>query len=131
MTGTIINILVFMTISSAIAFYLGYMFGTTKAYTKKVKLNPIFKNQCNIYHKPLIMSLPKRAGKDNLTEVKGINEALENELNKLGIFHFEQISKWTNKNLEWVEVFLGIEKQISDEKWISQASSLYSKSLKK
>lgn len=124
MLATVINILSCMILTSGIAFYLGFMFGRTKAYSGKVRINPIFKNKCNIYNKPLILSLPKRGGKDNLLEINGINEDLEKELNKLGIFHFEQISRWTNKNIEWIELFFSIEDKITSEKWVSQANDL-------
>jgi len=121
---TIINILLTLLICSSITFYLGYLFGVSRILTPKSRINPIFQEHGNIYNKPLILGSPRLKGKDDLKEIVGITSALEKQLNELGIFHFDQISKWTSKNHEWVEAFLDIPGQISKEKWISQALRL-------
>ena len=126
MVETIINMLASIFITSAIAFYLGFLFGKSKVSRSRTKVNPIFRVQGNIYNKPLIMGVPRPKGKDDLQEIDGIDATLEYELNELGIYHYDQISKWSSKNSEWIEVFLNIHGQVSSDNWISQASSLSS-----
>lgn len=76
----------------------------------------------NIYNKPLIRSSPRPNGKDSLTQIDGIDRELENRLNQLGIYHFDQIAKWSSKNCHWVEEFLTLEdNQIREQKWIDQS----------
>ena len=60
----------------------------------KYALNPIFKKNSTLDFKPLILTSPKPSGKDELIKIKGINNKIESDLNNLGIYHFEQISKW-------------------------------------
>jgi len=93
---------------------------------KKPSLNPIFRKNSSVDNKPLILSSPRQAGKDNLKKIKGINSEIETELNNLGIFHFDQISKWTNKNCDWVEEFLQLPGCAKKYQWIDQARILES-----
>ena len=92
----------------------------------KHSLNPIFKKNSNLDFKPLILTTPKPSGKDNLTKIKGINTKIERDLNNLGIYHFEQISKWSNKNAEWIEEFLLLPGIARSYQWIEQAKILHS-----
>ena len=96
--------------------------------SEKVKhsLNPIFKKNSTLDFKPLILSTPKPAGKDNLTKIKGINTKIEADLNNLGIYHFEQISKWSSKNAEWIEEFLLLPGIARSYQWVEQAKILHS-----
>ncbi len=76
----------------------------------------------NIYNKPLIRSAPRPNGKDQLSQIEGIDKTLEEKLNQLGIFHFDQIAKWSSKNCHWVEEYLTLEdNQIKEQNWIEQA----------
>lgn len=93
---------------------------------KKPSLNPIFRKNSSVDNKPLILSSPRQSGKDNLTKIKGINLQIETELNTLGIFHFDQIAKWTNKNCDWVEEFLQLPGCAKKYQWIDQARILES-----
>ena len=124
MASTIINILLSLFICSSITFYFGYLFGRSRAPLRGSRLNPIFKQEGNIYNKPQILGVPRPKGKDDLKEIKGIDSDLESELNDLGIFHFDQISKWSSRNQEWVEVYLNISGQIESDKWLSQSVRL-------
>lgn len=92
----------------------------------KTEINPIFKKNSSLDNKPLVMSFPKPTGKDNLKKIKGIDNAIETDLNSLGIYHFDQIASWSNKNCDWVEAFLlqpGCAKQ---NQWVEQAKILKS-----
>ena len=95
---------------------------------EKVKsaLNPIFKKNSTLDFKPLILTSPKPSGKDELIKIKGINNKIESDLNNLGIYHFEQISKWSNKNCEWIEEFLLLPGIARGHNWVEQAKVLQS-----
>ena len=90
----------------------------------KTQINPIFKKSSHLDFKPLVISFPKSTGKDNLMKIKGINSKIENDLNNLGIYHFEQIAKWTNKNCDWEEEFLMVPGCAKNNQWVEQAKIL-------
>lgn len=86
-----------------------------------------FKVQGNIYNKPIILSKPRPTGEDDLKEIEGIDFKTEEELNHLGIFHYDQIAKWSDKNCEWISEYLCLENRIQEEKWVEQAKVLNKK----
>lgn len=88
----------------------------------KFKMNPIFNKSASLDFKPMVLSSSSK--KDNLKKIKGIDEAIEEELYKLGIYQFEQISNWSWKNVEWVENFLNIPNHIRKNQWVEQAKIL-------
>ena len=90
----------------------------------KSTLNPIFRKNSNLDYKPLILTTPKPTGKDSLIKIKGINSKIEIDLNNLGIYHFEQISRWSNKNAEWIEEFLLLPGIARNNQWVEQAKIL-------
>ena len=63
---------------------------------------------------------------DNLKKIKGINSKIENDLNTLGIYHFEQISNWSTKNCDWIEEFLHFRGVAKSNQWVDQAKILTS-----
>ena len=102
-----------LVIAGIIGFIIGYLIGKNKGLPKiesirneekkddfkneKIKhpINPVFKKNSTIDFKPLILTTPKLSGKDSLIKIKGIDEKIEIALNNLGIYHFDQISKWS------------------------------------
>ena len=135
-------IVVNLIIAAIIGFVVGYIIAKSK-YSKidsiegdnkdlrpetkaKSGINPIFKKNSKLDFKPLILSSPKLIGKDNLKKIKGINSKIENDLNTLGIYHFEQISKWSSKNCDWIEEFLHFPGCAKNNQWIDQARILQS-----
>ena len=92
----------------------------------KTAINPIFRKNSQLDFKPLVLSSPRPIGKDNLKKIKGINSKIENDLNTLGIYHFEQISKWSSKNCDWIEEFLHFPGCAKNNQWIDQARILQS-----
>lgn len=135
-------IVVNLVIAGIIGFIIGFIVGRNRfpkiksleneklddVRSEKTKhsINPIFKKNSNLDFKPLILTTPKPTGKDNLTKIKGINTKIEMDLNNLGIYHFEQISKWSNKNAEWIEEFLLLPGIARSYQWIEQAKILNS-----
>ena len=112
----------------SIAALIGFLLGRTTNTNKKNIYNSSnygYKNQGNIYNKPLIRSLPRPSGKDNLKNIESINDELEEKLNDLGIYHFDQIAKWSPKNCRWVEEYLILEdNMINENDWIQTAKGL-------
>jgi NADH-quinone oxidoreductase subunit E len=77
--------------------------------------------------KPRTMKAPRKAGADDLKMIKGVGPKLEKLLNTLGFFHFDQVAKWTDEELAWVDQNLeGFKGRASRDEWVSQAKILAS-----
>jgi NADH-quinone oxidoreductase subunit E len=76
--------------------------------------------------KPILLSKPKNGEKDNLQLIKGIGNVLEKVLNDMGVFHFEQIANWTEKEINWIDKSIAFPGRIQREKWVEQAKKLFS-----
>ena len=77
--------------------------------------------------KPRTMKAPRKAGADDLKMIKGVGPKLEKLLNTLGFFHFDQISKWSDDELAWVDQNLeGFKGRASRDEWVAQAEILAS-----
>jgi len=63
-------------------------------------------------------------GKDKLSTIKGIGPVLEEKLNKLGIYHFDQIAVWTVEQQAWIGKELQFPKRVEREEWVKQAKEL-------
>lgn len=136
-------IVINLVIAGIIGFILGYIVGRnsfpkiksiesdnrvddSREDRVKSTLNPIFKKNSILDYKPLILTTPRPTGKDPLIKIKGINSKIEVDLNNLGIYHFEQISNWSNKNSEWIEEFLLLPGIARNNQWVEQAKILAS-----
>lgn len=135
-------IVINLVIAGIIGFVLGYIIGRnsfpkiesiendrvddSREDRVKSTLNPIFKKNSILDYKPLILTTPRPTGKDPLIKIKGINSKIEVDLNNLGIYHFEQISCWSNKNSEWIEEFLLLPGVARNNQWVEQAKILAS-----
>lgn len=117
--------------SSIIGFIMGFIIGraSSSSSSSSNTINPVFTKQGNVYNKPFILGHPRPSGQDNLKEIEGIDATVEASLNALGIFHYDQISKWTPNNCEWVEEYLGSVGKVHEENWIEQAKRLSVKRL--
>ncbi len=63
---------------------------------------------------------------DDLKKISGVGPKIESTLNKIGIFTYDQISKWNDDNVKWVDEYLSFKGRIGREDWISQAKTLAS-----
>lgn len=123
------QIVLCLVIAAILGFLIGFLFGKSFCSTKAPVYNSVTSHggaaAGNIYNKPLIRSAPRPKGKDTLTNIEGIDKELEYKLNELGIYHFDQIAKWSSKNCHWVEEYLTLEdNQIKEQNWINQAKGL-------
>lgn len=75
--------------------------------------------------KPRTMSAPRKSGADDLKLIKGIGPKLETMVNSMGFFHFDQIAKWGQDELAWVDQNLeGFKGRASRDNWVDQAQKL-------
>jgi len=66
-----------------------------------------------------------RGGKaDNLKLLKGVGPKLEETLNELGFFHFDQVAAWGEAEIAWVDARLKFKGRIERDGWIEQAKKL-------
>ncbi|QDS90387.1 NADH dehydrogenase subunit E [Rosistilla ulvae] len=61
---------------------------------------------------------------DDLTEIFGVSRRLEDQLNEAGVFRFEQMAEWTNREKCQFERLLGRLGCVRDGKWCEQAKEL-------
>ncbi len=123
------QIVLCLVIAAIIGFLIGFIIGRVFAGERTSVYNNVSMHGGaaggNIYNKPLIRSAPRPNGKDSLQEIEGIDRNLEEKLNELGVFHFDQIAKWNAKNCHWVEEYLTLEdNQIKEANWIEQSQKL-------
>ncbi|WP_417253674.1 NADH-quinone oxidoreductase subunit E [Celeribacter sp.] len=74
--------------------------------------------------KPRTMKAPRKAGADDLKMLKGVGPKLEQKLNELGFWHFDQVAKWTPEEVAWVDARLKFKGRIERDGWIEQAKIL-------
>ncbi len=74
--------------------------------------------------RPEMLAAPRGGAKDNLKRIKGIGPVNEGRLNKLGIFHFDQIAGWGPNEVNWVDDYLNFKGRVEREDWIGQAKML-------
>jgi NADH-quinone oxidoreductase subunit E len=77
-------------------------------------------------NKPMLLSAPRNGQKDNLTRIKGVGVKIEESLNEIGIYHFDQIAAWDAENIAWADSSLGFPGRANRESWVSQANALAS-----
>lgn len=74
--------------------------------------------------KPEGLAGPRLGAKDDLAHVIGILPIIETALNRLGLYHFDQIADLTDENAAWIETHLGISGRIGREHWREQAREI-------
>ncbi len=71
-----------------------------------------------------LLDAPRDGKKDNITCIKGIGLIIEEKLNAIGVFHFDQIAVWTEENTAWADSQLSFPGRAKREDWIGQAKLL-------
>ena len=74
--------------------------------------------------KPRTMKAPRKSGADDLKQLKGVGPKLEQTLNTLGFWHFDQIAKWGPDEITWVDDNLSFKGRIERDGWVEQAKTL-------
>jgi len=77
--------------------------------------------------RPRGLDAPRDGGKDDLKRIKGVGPKLEQLLNDMGYFHFDQIAGWTETEIAWVDDNLeGFKGRVTRDDWVGQARELAS-----
>ncbi len=76
--------------------------------------------------KPVGLAAPRGGVADDLKRIRGIGKQNEGRLHGLGVWHFDQIAAWTQKQVDWVGHFLAFPGRIEREDWVAQAKVLAS-----
>jgi NADH-quinone oxidoreductase subunit E len=76
------------------------------------------------FGKPRGLPQPRLGGRDNLKQIKGLGPLDESTLNNLGIYHFDQILAWDQKEVLWLENHAFARGRIGREDWQEQARDL-------
>ena len=86
---------------------------------------PVIKSAAKaIEGRPELLAKP-RGKADDLKLIWGVGPALEKLLNKIGVWHFEQVASWSAKELAWVDEKLeGFKGRAKRDEWIKQAKKL-------
>jgi len=74
--------------------------------------------------RPQALSAPRGGAADDLKLISGVGPKLEQTLNALGIYHFDQIAGWSANTVAWVDDYLSFKGRIAREDWIGQAATL-------
>ena len=74
--------------------------------------------------KPRMLKAARRGNADDLKQISGVGPKLEQTLNGLGVYHFDQIAKWTKNEIDWVDGELKFKGRIERDDWIGQARKL-------
>ncbi len=75
--------------------------------------------------KPMGMDAPRDGAADDLKQIKGVGPKLEQQLNTLGYWHFDQIAGWSDSDVAWVDENLeGFKGRVSRDGWVEQAKVL-------
>ncbi|MFV0383103.1 NADH-quinone oxidoreductase subunit NuoE [Paracoccus sp. (in: a-proteobacteria)] len=77
--------------------------------------------------RPEGLDAPRDGTSDDLKLIKGVGPKLEQLLNSLGFWHFDQIANWGPEELAWVDDNLeGFKGRASRDEWVAQAQVLAS-----
>lgn len=95
------------------------------AEAKKAAAKPETKAEAAVAEKEPETLKAARDGKaDDLKLLKGVGPKLEETLNELGFFHYDQVAAWTEAEVAWVDSRLKFKGRIDRDGWIEQAKKL-------
>jgi predicted flap endonuclease-1-like 5' DNA nuclease len=73
---------------------------------------------------PELLEAPGKGGADDLKLIAGIGPKLEQKLNSIGIWHYAQIARWTQPQIDWVNAAISFHGRVERERWVLQAKAL-------
>lgn len=73
---------------------------------------------------PETLSAAREGGADDLKKISGVGPKLEELLNSLGFYHYDQIAAWTAAEIAWVDNRLKFKGRIERDDWMAQAAEL-------
>lgn len=74
---------------------------------------------------PVTLDGPNGGQADDLKKIKGVGPKLERLCNMMGFWHYDQIAKWSDDEVAWVDENLqGFKGRVSRDEWVDQAKIL-------
>ncbi len=73
---------------------------------------------------PQVFDAAPADGADDLKLISGVGPKLEQTLNEMGIYQFQQVAAWRKKEIAWVDSRLKFKGRIERDDWMSQAKIL-------
>jgi NADH-quinone oxidoreductase subunit E len=81
--------------------------------------------EATIGTEPQRLHEPREGGPDDLKRIKGIGPKLEDQLNRMGVYHFDQMAAWSPSEVAWMDENLGeFRGRASRDDWVGQARQL-------
>ncbi|WP_341214355.1 hypothetical protein [uncultured Limimaricola sp.] len=78
----------------------------------------------DLREKPALLDAP-RGEADDLKRLRGVGPKLEEQLNRLGVWHLSQIAAWSDGEAAWIDDHLeGFKGRVLRDDWIGQAKEL-------
>jgi NADH-quinone oxidoreductase subunit E len=75
--------------------------------------------------RPELLKKPRGGKADDLKLIWGVGPKLEKMLNGMGIWHFDQVAAWTERELDWVDARLeGFKGRARRDGWVEQSKNL-------
>lgn len=62
---------------------------------------------------------------DDLKEIGGVGPKLEEKLNSIGVYRFEQIANWSEENIAEFDELLSFKGRIERDEWVAKAKNLH------
>ena len=76
--------------------------------------------------KPDGLTAAREAKPDDLQAISGVGPKIEQLLHAMGVYHYDQIARWSEANASWVDAELKFIGRVAREKWVEQAQELAS-----
>ena len=73
---------------------------------------------------PVTLDAPRGGSADDLQRIGGVGPKMQQTLNDLGFYHYDQIANWTEEEIDWVDSRLRFKGRIRRDDWVGQASAL-------
>lgn len=74
--------------------------------------------------KPRLLKGPRRGKADDLTRIGGIGKAIQKKLNETGVFHYDQVARWSDEEAGWISRAIGFPGRVEREGWREEAARL-------
>lgn len=99
--------------------------GAAKAEVKPLSEEPAGEVEEEPGRRPEGLDAPRQGKGDDLKLIKGVGPKLEDLLNSLGFWHFDQVAAWGREELAWVDQNLeGFKGRATRDDWVAQAKIL-------
>lgn len=72
----------------------------------------------------VLIDTPRDGAADDLKKISGVGPKLEQTLNELGVYHYEQVAQFTAEDIAWVDERLRFKGRIERDDWVGQAKAL-------